>query len=60
MLAQKPEGKRRLGRSGRRWEDNDKIDLEEIEWNDVHWTNLSHDGDHWRDVVTTVMNLWVL
>jgi hypothetical protein len=39
-LAGKPEGKRLLGRSRRRWEDNNGIGLREIAWEGVHWIHL--------------------
>jgi hypothetical protein len=54
ILVGKPEGNRPLGRSRRRWVDNIKVDLREIEW-----INLAQDRDHWRAVVNTVMNLRV-
>jgi hypothetical protein len=40
----KPDGKRTLGRPGRRWDDNIKIDLREIEWDGMDWIDLSQDG----------------
>jgi len=52
----KPEGKRSRGRSWRRWEDNIRIDLREIEWEDVDWMHLSQDRDQRQAVVNTVMN----
>jgi hypothetical protein len=44
-LVGKPEWKRPLGRSVRRWEDNIKMDLIKIGWEDVDWTNLTQDRD---------------
>jgi hypothetical protein len=41
----KPERKRPLGRSRRRWVDNIKIDLRKIEWDGMDWINLAHDRD---------------
>jgi hypothetical protein len=55
----KPEGKRPLGRPGRRWEDNIKMDLRYIEWSDMDWINLAQDKDQKRDLVKMVMNLRV-
>jgi hypothetical protein len=55
----KPEGKRPLGRRGRRWEDNIKINLREIGWSGIDWIDLAQDRDQWRDLVYTVMNLQV-
>jgi hypothetical protein len=37
----KPERKRQLGRHGRRWEDNIKMDIREIEWGSMDWINLA-------------------
>jgi hypothetical protein len=45
MLVGKPEGKRPLGRSRRRWMDNIKMDLTEIEWDGVNWIVLAQDRD---------------
>jgi hypothetical protein len=55
----KSEGKRPLGRPRHRWEDNIKMDLREILWGDVDWTDLAQDRDQWRALVNTVMNLLV-
>ena len=58
VLVGKPEGKRPLGRPRRRWEDNVKIDLQEVgEGGD--WMELAQDRDRWRALVDTVMNLRV-
>jgi hypothetical protein len=59
ILVGKPEGKRPLGRPRRRWLDNIKIDLREIEWGGRDWIELVQDGDQWRALVNTVMNLQV-
>jgi hypothetical protein len=55
----KPEGKRPLGRSRRRWVDNIKMDLREIGWDGMDWIDLAQDRDQWRALVITVMNLRV-
>jgi hypothetical protein len=55
----RPEGRRPLGRPRRRWEDNIKMDLREIEFADVDWINWAQDRGRWRAVVNTVMKLWV-
>jgi hypothetical protein len=34
-----------------------KIDLREIGWGGMDWFDLAQDGDQWRDLVNTVMNL---
>jgi hypothetical protein len=39
--------------------DNIKIDLREIGWDGMEWMDLAQDGDKWRALVNTVMNLWV-
>jgi hypothetical protein len=58
VLVGRPEGKRLLGRPRRRWEDNIKMDLREIEI-DRPWIRLAQDRVQWRAFVNTVMNLWV-
>jgi hypothetical protein len=55
----KPEGRRPLGRPRRRWVDNIKMDLMEIEWDGRDWIELAQDRDQWRALVNTVMNLRV-
>ena len=55
----KPEGKRPLGRQRRRWEDNIKIDLQEVGSGDMDWIELARDRDRWRALVNSVMNLRV-
>jgi hypothetical protein len=55
----KPEGKRPLGRSRRRWEDNIKMDLMEIGWGGMDWIDVAQDRDQLRALVNTVMNLRV-
>ena len=59
VLVRKPEGKRPLGRSRRRWEDNIKKDLEEVGRGCGDWMELAQDRDRWRALVSTVMNLRV-
>jgi hypothetical protein len=59
VLVGNPEGKRPLGRSRRRWEDNIEMYLRKIEWGGVDWIHLTRDTDQWRALVNTVMNLWV-
>jgi hypothetical protein len=50
-----PEGKRSLGRHTRRWEDNIKMDLEEVEGDGRDWMERAQDMDRWRTLVNTVM-----
>jgi hypothetical protein len=59
ILVGKPEGKRPLGRPRRRWVDNIKIDITEIEWDGMGWIDLAQDRDQWRALVNTVMKLRV-
>ena len=59
FLVGKPEGKRPLGRSRRRWEDNIKMDLEEVGRVSGDWMELAQDSDSWRALVSTVMNFGV-
>jgi hypothetical protein len=59
ILVGKPEGKRPLGRTRRRWEDNIKMDFREIGWGGMDWIYLAQDKDRWRALVNTVLNLWV-
>ena len=59
VLVRKPEGKRTLGRPRRRWEDNIKMDLQEVGCVGMEWIELAQDRDRWRALVTAVMNLRV-
>jgi hypothetical protein len=43
--------------SRRRWVDNIKMDLVEIGWDGMDWTDLAQDRDQWRSLVNTVTNL---
>jgi len=56
-LVGKLEGKRQLGRPSRRWEDNIKIDLQEVGCDGMDWIGLAQDRDRWRMLVNAVMNL---
>ena len=55
----KPDGKRPLGRQRRRWEDNIKIDLQEVGRGCGDWMELAQDRYSWRALVNTVMNFRV-
>ena len=59
FLMGKPEGKRPLGRPRRRWEDNIKMDLQEVGRGCGHWMGMAQDGDRWRALVSTAMNFAV-
>jgi hypothetical protein len=59
VLMGKTEGKRPLGRPGRRWEDNIKMDLRGVGCRSMDWMELAQDGDSWSALVNAVMNLRV-
>ena len=59
VLIGKPEGKRPLGRPRRRWEDNIKMDLQEVGVSCGDWKELAQDRDRWRALVGTVRNFRV-
>ena len=55
----KPEGKRPLGRHRHRWEDNIKMDVQEVGCWGMNWIELAQDRNRWWALVNAVMNLWV-
>jgi len=59
ILVGKPEGKRPLGRIRRSWEDNIKIDIQEIGCGGMDWIELAQDRGRWRKLVNAEMNLRV-
>jgi len=59
VLVGEPEGKKPLGRPKRRWEDNIKMDLQEVGCGETDWFELAQDTDRWRALVNAVMNFWV-
>jgi hypothetical protein len=59
ILVGKPEGKIPLGRPRRRWMDNIKMDLREVELDGRDWIDLAQDRDRWKAHVNAVMNLGV-
>ena len=59
VLVGKSEGKRPLGRLRYRWEDNIKMDLQELGRSCGDWMELAQDRDRWRALVCTVMNFGV-
>jgi len=59
VLVGKPEGKRPLGRPRRSWEDNIKMDIQEVGGGCGDWMELAQDRGRWRALVSTVMNVWV-
>ena len=59
ILTRKPARKRPLGRPRRRWEDNIRMDLEEIGINTNYWVDSAQDRDYWRAFVNAALNLRV-
>jgi len=60
VLMGKSEGKRPLGRPRSRWDDNIKMDLQEVECGGKDWIELAQVRDRWRALVNAVMKVWVL
>ena len=58
-LVGKPGGNRPLGRPRRRWEDNIKMDLQEVGCEGMDWIEVAQDRGRWRALVNVVMKLWV-
>jgi hypothetical protein len=59
VLVGKSEGKRPLARPRYRWEDNIKMDLQEVGCGGMDWIGLAQDRDSWRALVNAIMNLRV-
>ena len=59
VLVGKPEGQRPLWRPRRRWADNIRIDVQEVECGYMDWIGLTQDRDSWRTLVSAIMNLRV-
>jgi hypothetical protein len=57
MSTGKPTGKRPLGKPSSRWEDNIRMDLEEIDINAGMWVDSAEDRDYWRALVNAALNL---
>ena len=55
VLVGEPEGKRPLGRPRRRWEDNIKMDVQEVGGSCGDWMELAQDRERWQELVSTVM-----
>ena len=55
----KPEGKKPLGRPRRRWEDNMKMDLQEVGYGSMDWIELAQDWERWRTLMNAVMSFRV-
>ena len=56
VLLGKPEGKGPLGRPRRRWVDNIRMNLQEVECGYMDWIGLAQDKERWRMLVSAVMN----
>jgi len=59
VLVGKPEGKRPMGRPRRRWQDNIKMDLQEVGCGGMDWIELPQYRVRWRVLVNAVMNFQV-
>jgi len=59
VLVEKPVGKKPLGRLSHRWEDNSKMDLQEVGSGGMDWIELAQDRDRWQALGNAVMNLRV-
>ena len=59
ILTGKPTGNRPLGRPRRRWEDNIRMDLEEIGISAGNWVDSAQDRNYWRALVNASLNLQV-
>jgi hypothetical protein len=59
FLVGKPDGKRPLGGPRHRWEDNIKVDLQEVGFGGMDWIELAPDRERWRVLVNAVMKLRV-
>jgi hypothetical protein len=59
VLVGKPEGKRPLGRLRRMWENNIKMDLQEVGFESVDWIQVAQDRERCWALVNVVMNLRV-
>jgi hypothetical protein len=59
ILVGKPDGKRPLGRLRHSWEDNIRMDIKEIGWDDVDWIHLAQGRNQWWAYVYMVLNLHV-
>jgi hypothetical protein len=59
VLVGKPESKRPLGRTRRKWAYNIRTGLREIEWRGENWIHLTQEMDQWRALANAVMNLRV-
>jgi len=59
VLVGRPEARRPLGRPSLRWDDNIKMDLQDVGWRGVDWIAVAEDRDRWRALMNAVMNIRV-
>jgi hypothetical protein len=59
ILVGRPEGRRPLGRPRHRWDDNIKMDLQEVGRGGMNWIEVAQDRDRWQALVNAVMKLRV-
>jgi hypothetical protein len=59
VLVGKPEKKRPMGKPMRRWEDNIRMDLQELGCGVIDWIGLAQNRNRWRELVNAVMNIRV-
>jgi hypothetical protein len=59
VLVGKPEGKRPRGRLRRKWENNIKVDLQEVGCEGMDWTDVAQVRDRWPALINAVINLLV-
>ena len=57
ILTSSPTGKRPSGRLRRRWEENIRMDLKEIDVNTRNWVDSAQDRDYWRALMNAALNL---
>jgi hypothetical protein len=56
VLVEKPEGKKQLGRTGRRWEADIKMGIKEVGCGGMDFIDLAQDRNSWRALVNAIMN----
>ena len=59
VLVGRPDGKRIFGKRVCRWEDNIKMELQDVGWESIDWIDVTQKMDRWRPLVNAVMNLRV-
>jgi len=56
VLVGRPDGNRTFGKPVRRWEDNSKMDLQDVGWESMDWIDLAQNRDRWWALVNAVMS----